>query len=195
MRSLRLPVDQTVASYIGTATTVLLNIALIVATTFAALMAGVGVAIGAAWSGLLAHLAAGVFLLILRPFKVGDFITAGRVQGTVEEIGLFVTRIITSAIRVLRERLPKIPNILDTPRPDVEILQFNPLGPVLAVRPCCNNQHYWQVYFDTNRAHRRPAGERALTPATLGAVSVDRRHTRWSIALTARRSAGAPSCA
>jgi small conductance mechanosensitive channel len=80
VRSLKYPFDQTVAGYIGTAASVLLNIALIVAilgffgietTTFAALMAGIGVAIGAAWSGLLAHLAAGVFLLILRPFKVG----------------------------------------------------------------------------------------------------------------------------
>ena len=104
VRSLKYPFDQTVAAYIGTATSVLLNIALIVAilgffgietTTFAALMAGVGVAIGAAWSGLLAHLAAGVFILILRPFKVGDFISAGGMQGTVQEIGLFVTRINT----------------------------------------------------------------------------------------------------
>jgi Mechanosensitive ion channel len=104
VRSLKYPFDQTVAGYIGTATLVLLNIALIVAilgffgvetTTFAALMAGVGVAIGAAWSGLLAHLAASVFLLILRPFKVGDFISAGGVQGTVEEIGLFITRLNT----------------------------------------------------------------------------------------------------
>src|SRR5512134_3878828 len=86
VRSLKYPFDQTVAAYIGTATSVMLNIALIVAllgffgietTSFAALMAGVGVAIGAAWSGLLSHLAAGVFLLILRPFKVGDFISAG----------------------------------------------------------------------------------------------------------------------
>src|SRR5262245_21140526 len=104
VRSLKYPFDQTVAGYIGTATSVLLNIALIVAllgffgietTTFAALMAGVGVAIGAAWSGLLAHLAAGVFILILRPFKVGDVVSAGGVLGTVEEIGLFVTRIVT----------------------------------------------------------------------------------------------------
>src|SRR5262249_18768395 len=68
VRSLKLPFDQTVAGYLGTATSVLLNIALIVAilgffgietTSFAALLAGVGVAIGAAWSGLLSHLAAG----------------------------------------------------------------------------------------------------------------------------------------
>ena len=104
VRTLKYPFDQTVAGYIGTATSVLLNIALIVAllgffgietTTFAALMAGVGIAIGAAWSGLLAHLAAGIFLLILRPFKAGDFISAGGMMGTVEEIGLFVTRINT----------------------------------------------------------------------------------------------------
>jgi small conductance mechanosensitive channel len=54
-------------------------------------MAGVGLAIGAAWSGLLANLAAGIFLLILRPFKVGDLIGAAGIVGTVEEIGLFVT--------------------------------------------------------------------------------------------------------
>jgi small conductance mechanosensitive channel len=40
-------------------------------------------------------IAAGVLLLILRPFKAGDFIAAGGIQGTVEEIGLFVTRIDT----------------------------------------------------------------------------------------------------
>jgi small conductance mechanosensitive channel len=58
-------------------------------------MAGVGLAISAAWSGLLANLAAGMFLLILRPFKVGDFIAGGGVLGTVDEIGLFVTSITT----------------------------------------------------------------------------------------------------
>jgi small conductance mechanosensitive channel len=216
VRSLKQPFDQTVAAYIGTATSVLLNIALIVAilgffgietTTFAALMAGVGIAIGAAWSGLLAHLAAGVFLLILRPFKVGDFIAAGGMQGTVEEVGLFVTRITTldnvatyvsngkvfsdtiqnftanryrrvdlvaqlhnavdhvRAIHLLRERLAKISNVMSEPRPDVEILSFNPLGPMLAVRPYCANEHYWQVYFDTNRAIRETFGEAGFPPA------------------------------
>ena len=216
VRSLKLPFDQTVAGYIGTATGVLLNIALIVAilgffgvetTSFAALMAGVGVAIGEAWSGLLSQLAAGIFLLILRPFKIGDFISAGGVLGTVEEIGLFVTRINTldnvqtyvgnnkifsdtiqnfsanpyrrvdlvaqlhnavdpnTAISLLKERLSKIPNIMQSPRPDVEILQFNPLGPVLAVRPYCNNEHYWQVYFDTNRTIRETFGAAGFPPA------------------------------
>ncbi len=97
-------VESTVSKYLVSALSVLLNVALIVAilgyfgvetTTFAALLAGAGLAIGTAWGGLLAHFAAGVFLLVLRPFKAGDFVQAGDVTGTVVEIGLFVTSIDT----------------------------------------------------------------------------------------------------
>jgi small conductance mechanosensitive channel len=41
----------------------------------------------------------------------------------------------------------------------VEILDFNPLGTVLAVRPYCHNDHYWQVFFDANRAISDVGGE------------------------------------
>jgi small conductance mechanosensitive channel len=64
-------------------------------TSFAALIAAVGVAIGMAWSGLLANFAAGIFLLLLKPFKVGDTVMAGGVVGTVMEIGLFATTMLT----------------------------------------------------------------------------------------------------
>ena len=64
-----------------------------------------------------------------------------------------------AATRLLRERLARIPNVKAEPKPDVEILTFTPLGPVLAVRPYCDNQHYWQVYFDTNRVIRETFGE------------------------------------
>lgn len=93
-------VDATVQRYLGNIVSVLLNIALVVAilgyfgiqtTTFAALFAAAGVAIGLAWSGLLGNFAAGVFLIVLRPIKVGDFVTVGGITGTVKEIGLFVT--------------------------------------------------------------------------------------------------------
>ena len=63
--------------------------------TFAALIAGAGVAIGMAWSGLLSIFAAGIFLVLLRPFKIGDFVTVGGITGTVTEIGLFATAIDT----------------------------------------------------------------------------------------------------
>ena len=87
-------------SIIGVALTVVLILAIldifgVKTTSFAALLAGAGLAIGAAWGGLLAHFAAGVFLQVLRPYKVGDFITAGGVTGTVQELGLFTTHILT----------------------------------------------------------------------------------------------------
>jgi small conductance mechanosensitive channel len=96
--------DVTLTRYAQTTLRIVLNIALIVAllgffgvetTSFAALLAAGGVAIGVAWSGLLANFAAGVFLVFLRPFKVGDFVTAGGVTGTVDAIGLFGTVINT----------------------------------------------------------------------------------------------------
>jgi len=62
--------------------------------SFAALLAGAGVAIGAAWSGMLANFAAGAFLQLFRPVSQGDFVCAGGVTGTVEEIGMFVTLIL-----------------------------------------------------------------------------------------------------
>lgn len=65
-------------------------------TSFAALLAAAGIAIGTAWSGLLSNFAAGVFLLVLRPFRVGDDISAAGVTGAVQEIGLFATTLDTA---------------------------------------------------------------------------------------------------
>jgi small conductance mechanosensitive channel len=62
------------------------------------------------------------------------------------------------AIERLRDAVARIPNTMKEPRPDVEVLSFNERGPVLAVRPYCNTAHYWQVYFDTNRAIRDACG-------------------------------------
>jgi small conductance mechanosensitive channel len=100
----RQELDSTVQRYLVSFIGVALNIALVVAllgyfgvetTSFAALIAGAGVAIGAAWSGLLSNFAAGIFLLVLRPFKVGDYVGAGSIEGEVLEIGLFGTSINT----------------------------------------------------------------------------------------------------
>src|SRR5262249_40077983 len=57
----------------------------------------------------------------------------------------------TAAAQLLKTALKQVPNVLASPAPDVEILQFTLAGPVLAVRPYCSNTHYWQVYFDANR--------------------------------------------
>ncbi len=197
--------DVTMSRYVKSIATVTLNVLLIIGilgylgiqtTTFAALLAAAGVAIGMAWAGLLSNFAAGVFLIVLRPFKVGDQIVVAGITGVVREIGLFATTLNTSdniltlignnkifsdniqnhstnpfrrvdlqcqlagsadhaaAMKLLREKIAAIPNVLAQPAVDVEILDFNLVGPVLAVRPYCNNAHYWQVYFDTNRVVR-----------------------------------------
>lgn len=64
-------------------------------TSFAALLAGAGLAIGAAWSGMLGNFAAGIFLQVLRPYTVGDFINAGGTLCTVKGLGLFATAVLT----------------------------------------------------------------------------------------------------
>jgi small conductance mechanosensitive channel len=97
-------IDPTLSNYLTSIISVILNIVLILAildifgvqtTSFAALLAGAGLAIGTAWGGLLTHFAAGVFMQVLRPYKVGDFVTVGGITGTVKELGLFGTTLIT----------------------------------------------------------------------------------------------------
>jgi len=202
--------DPTLLRFIGNTISVVLNITLVIAilgyfgvqtTSFAALLAGAGLAIGSAWGGLLANFAAGVFLVVLRPFKVGDFISAGGTVGTVEEVGLFVTTVDTpdnvrtyvgnnklfsdniqnfstnayrrvdlaaqisgaadprQVVAALKQRIQKIPNVIAKPEPDVVISTFTAVGPVLAIRPYCNNENYWQVYFDTNMVIREVLGD------------------------------------
>ncbi len=96
--------DKTLIQYLQSIVSVILNIILGLAlldifgvktTSFTALLAGAGLAIGTAWGGLLTHFAAGVFMQVLRPYKVGDFVCIAGTVGTVKELGLFGTIIVT----------------------------------------------------------------------------------------------------
>jgi small conductance mechanosensitive channel len=203
-------VDPTLTKYLGSIVVIALNIALVLGilgyfgiqtTSFAAMLAGAGVAIGAAWSGMLGNFAAGAFMLVLRPFKVGDFVQIGGLVGTIHELGLFGTTIITpdnvhtlvgnskvfgetilnysarpvrrvertaqlagsvdplDAIARFKAALALIPNVAQNPAPEVNLLDINLVGTVIAVRPYCHTDHYWQVYFDTNEMMVRVAKE------------------------------------
>lgn len=217
-------VDPTLTKYLGSIIAIALNIALVLGilgyfgiqtTSFAAMLAGAGVAIGAAWSGLLGNFAAGAFMLILRPIKVGDFVSVGGVTGTVHELGLFGSTIITpdnvltligngkifgdtiqnfsalpvrrvdrvaqlagsvdplEAIERLKAAVAKIPNVSSSHPPEVNLMDMNLNGPVIAVRPYTANANYWQVYFDTNEAIVRTckeAGWPAPTPVQITRV-------------------------
>ena len=59
---------------------------------------------------------------------------------------------VQDAMARLRVAVAAIPNVVTSPAPDVEILQFTPEGPLLCVRPYTHTDHYWQVYFDTHKA-------------------------------------------
>lgn len=74
--------------------TVLAQFGVQTASIIAALGAA-GLAIGLALQGTLQNIAAGIMLLVLRPFRVGEYINAGSVAGTVQEIGLFATELKT----------------------------------------------------------------------------------------------------
>src|SRR5690606_26325526 len=70
-------------------------------TSFAALLAGAGLAVGAALNGSLGNLAGGVMLMIFKPFSVGEMIEAQGSLGEVLEIGIFNTKILTPDNKVL----------------------------------------------------------------------------------------------
>jgi small conductance mechanosensitive channel len=202
--------DATLARYLVSTVGVALNLLLVVTvlgvfgvdtTSFAALFAAAGVAIGMAWSGLLSNFAAGLMMIVLRPFRAGDFVEVAGQLGTVHEVGMFVTSIDTMdnvrtiignsqvfggiirnfsanpvrrvdlvaqlahgadherAVEVLRSAVAAIPNVAKDPAPVVEIVEFTLAGPVLAVRPFTHTDHYWDVYFATNKTIREELGK------------------------------------
>jgi small conductance mechanosensitive channel len=204
----RQKVDATLMRYLGTVINVTLNILLVIGilgyfgiqtTTFAALFAAAGVAIGLAWSGLLANFAGGVFLIILRPLKVGDFVTVAaspaRSRRSACSPRRSTRRTTCSPGRQQQDLLGHHPELLDQPLPaggsegtavrggrscggngtaqgenrarsqragdpagGCRDSRIQSRRPVLAVRPYCHTDHYWQVYFDTNRTIREALG-------------------------------------
>ncbi|QXP68106.1 MULTISPECIES: mechanosensitive ion channel family protein [unclassified Polaribacter] len=96
--------DETLQPFLLTSIGFILKLLLIISiagivglpmASFAALMAGVGLAIGAAFNGSLGHIASGIMLLVFKPFKVGDLIKTNGAFGFVKEISVFVTVIET----------------------------------------------------------------------------------------------------
>ena len=180
-------------------------------TSFAAMLAGAGVAIGAAWSGMLGNFVAGAFMLVLQPFQGGGLRRGRRPGRHGAELGLFATTIVTpdnvmtlvgnskifadtihnyTARRCAASNAPpnspaawtrRTPSHASRrrwrrserrqlPAPEVNLLDLNLVGTVIAVRPYSHNDHYWQVYFDTNEAIVRvckEAGWPAPTPTQI----------------------------
>ena len=102
--------DPSIKTFVGSLIHIVLMILLIVSVvgalgvqtaSFAALLASAGVAIGMALSGNLSNFAGGLIILIFKPYKVGDFIEAQNLSGTVREIQIFHTVLTTTDNKVI----------------------------------------------------------------------------------------------
>lgn len=111
--------DASLRSFLGSLISVLLNFILIIiiisvlginTSSLVALLASAGLAVGMALSGTLQNFAGGVIIMLFRPFKVGDYISAQGQEGVVKEIQIFNT-----IIQTLDNKVVTIPNgILST---------------------------------------------------------------------------------
>lgn len=80
---------------------ILLQTVGLTATSLTALVASAGVAVGLALQGSLSNFAGGVLILLMKPFVIGDYIVQGNTEGTVKEIGLVYTELITADNRLI----------------------------------------------------------------------------------------------
>jgi small conductance mechanosensitive channel len=159
-------------------------------TSFAAILAAAGLAVGLALQGSLANFAGGVLIMIFKPFKLGDLIEAQGEIGVVKEIEIFTTKLtglsnkeiiipnaslsngnivnyttegtrrvdlvigvsydadIKKTKEVLMNVLTSHPKVLKDPAPGVTVSELADSSVNFAVRPWCNTEHYWDVYFE-----------------------------------------------
>ncbi len=160
-------------------------------TSFAAILAAAGLAVGMALQGSLANFAGGVLIMIFKPYKIGDLIEAQGELGIVKEIEIFTTKINTldnkevilpngtlsngtitnysteklrrvdlimgvsydadmkETKEVLMKVLTENPKVVKDPIPQVEVYELADSSVNFVVRPWCNNDDYWDVYFST----------------------------------------------
>lgn len=158
-------------------------------TSFAAVLAAAGLAVGLALQGSLGNFAGGVLIMIFKPIKIGDLIEAQGEIGVVKEIEIFTTKLtglsnreiiipngslsngniinyttegtrrvdlvfgvgydsdIKKTKEVLMSVLTSHTKVLKTPEPTVNVMELADSSINFAVRPWCNAEHYWDVYF------------------------------------------------
>lgn len=192
-------VDLTLQKFLGNLLGWALKILLIVTvitqlgvetTSFAAIIASAGLAVGLALQGSLSNFAGGVLIMIFKPFKVGDLVEAQGEIGVVKEIEIFTTKLtglsnkeiiipnaslsngnivnyttegtrrvdlvigvsydadIKQTKEVLMNVLTSHPKVLKDPTPAVTVSELADSSVNFAVRPWCNTEDYWDVYFE-----------------------------------------------
>ena len=160
-------------------------------SSFVAILGAMGLAVGLSLQGSLSNFAGGMLIILFKPFKVGDVIEAQGSIGTVQEIQVFVTKLISAnnqtifipnaslsngiitnhsmqgyrkadltisisydtdikkAKAIITEVLNNNPKVLKTPEAEVSVKNLTDSSIQLAVRPCANNEDFWDVYAET----------------------------------------------
>ena len=161
-------IDAGIQSFVKSLVNILLTILLIIAvigklgvetTSFAALLASAGVAVGMALSGNLQNFAGGLIVLLFRPFKVGDWIESQGVSGTVREdtrrvdwvIGVEYGENYDKVESTVRRILAADSRILNAPAPFVALHALDASSVNIVIRVWVKSSDYWGVYFDMNK--------------------------------------------
>ena len=154
-----------------------------------------GAAIALSLQGSLSNLAGGIMLVIFRPFKVGDFVEASGVTGTVKEITLFYT--VLNTVDNCRINVPngalmnasaksedpkKIQSlmldvmeqnekVLKDPAPFARISGGTNEAMQFTARAWCKTEDYWDVYFDLTQAITEKLGENGVQAPAVRVIS------------------------
>ena len=175
-------VEASLATFTKSLVSITLNFTLVIiiisvlgieTSSFIALFASAGVAVGMALSGTLQNFAGGVMILLFKPFKVGDYIEAQGQSGTVKEIQIFNTIITTTdnkviiipndwvfgigygdsyehAKTVIARLLDNDPRVLKDPNYFIALTALNSSSVDIVVRAWVKAENYWGVFFDMN---------------------------------------------
>ena len=156
----RRKVEISIQTFLKSLVSILLNVLLIVSvvgalgintTSFAALLASAGVAIGMALSGNLQNFAGGLIILFFKPYKVGDWIEAQNVSGSVTAIQIMHTLVTTADNKVVYELIQKDNRILKEPAPVIALHALDSSSVNVTIRAWVANGDYWNVYFEMNK--------------------------------------------
>ena len=145
-------VDMTLMSFLNALVDISLKILLVVAflsyvgipmASFAAALASAGLALGLAIQGSLSNFAGGVIILLLRPFKVSDYIETSNYQGTVEKISIFYT----SLLNTLNDIINSTPNIIIDIEPFIAVSELADSSVNFVVKVWGKTEDYWNIHY------------------------------------------------
>ena len=187
-------VEKTLTSFLGNITYYSLLLMVLIAaagqlgintTSFLTIVGAAGLAVGLALKDSLSNFASGVMLILFRPFKVGDYVTAGGQSGTVESIDIFNTvlktpdnqivivpnssitaDVITNVNAKPTRRIDLVvadSRILSDPAPTIAVSELADSSVNFVVRPWVKTGDYWTVRFDLTEKIKLTFDEKSIS--------------------------------